>query len=51
MHLFSGALGTLKNPHSHRNVQLENPADAAAAIMLASYLLRLIDDRQHEVGG
>lgn len=45
MDLFTGALGTLKNPHSHRNVQLERPADAAAAIMLASYLLRTIDDR------
>lgn len=45
MHLFSGALGTLKNPHSHRNVQLQNSADAAAAVMLASYLLRVIDDR------
>ncbi|MFN3779241.1 MAG: TIGR02391 family protein [Brevundimonas aurantiaca] len=47
MNLFCGALGRLKNPHSHRNVQLENPADAAAAIMLASYLLRVIDDRSH----
>lgn len=48
--LFCGALGTLKNPHSHRSVQLENPADAAAAIMLASYLLRVIDERKHEMG-
>lgn len=46
MDLFTGALGTLKNPHSHRSVQLDEPVDAAAAIMLASYLLRVIDARK-----
>lgn len=40
--LVAGALGVLKNPHSHRNVQLTDPADAAAAILLASYLLRVV---------
>lgn len=50
MNLFSGALGVLKNPHSHRNVDLEDPADAAAAIMLASQLMRIIDARS-AVGG
>ena len=48
MELFAGALGVLKNPHSHRSVQLDEPADAAAAIMLASYLLRTIDARKHD---
>lgn len=50
MELFSGALGTLKNPHSHRSVQMDEPGDAAAAILLASYLLRLIDNRVHLQG-
>lgn len=45
MELFTGALGTLKNPHSHRNVSLTDPADAAAAILLASYLLRVVEQR------
>ena len=45
MELFTGALGTMKNPHSHRNVSLTDPGDAAAAILLASYLLRVIDQR------
>ena len=45
MELFAGTLATLKNPHSHRNVELTDPADAAAAILMASYLLRVIDAR------
>lgn len=44
-HLFAGAFGVLKNPHSHRNVDLDDPADAAAAIMFASYLARIVEAR------
>jgi uncharacterized protein (TIGR02391 family) len=45
MDLFAGALGALKNPHSHRLVDFESPADPAAVVLFASYLLRLIDQR------
>jgi uncharacterized protein (TIGR02391 family) len=45
MHLFSGALAALKNPHSHRVVNFETPADAAAIIVFASQLLRIVDYR------
>ena len=41
-HLFSGAIAFVKNPHSHRNVSTE-AIEAAEAIVLASYLLRLVD--------
>jgi uncharacterized protein (TIGR02391 family) len=50
MELFTGAIGSYKNPSSHRDVDFTDPKEAADIVHLANQLLRIVDSIELKSG-
>jgi uncharacterized protein (TIGR02391 family) len=51
MELFAGAIGTFKNPPSHRQVDYADPTEASEVVLFADLLMRLLDRVEKRLTG
>lgn len=49
MELFAGAIGTYKNPPSHRQVDYADPIVASEVVLLADLLMRMLDRTEERI--
>lgn len=49
--LFYGAYAVLRNPSAHREVSFDDVAEAADAVMTASFLMRILDGVEKRING
>lgn len=47
--LFAGAIGSFKNPTSHRVVTYQNPTEASKIILLDDLLMRILDSIERKL--
>ena len=50
MELFAGAIGTFKNPPSHRQVDYGDATEASEVVLLADLLMRVLDRAEAKLG-
>jgi uncharacterized protein (TIGR02391 family) len=47
--LFAGAIGSFKNPTSHRSVTYSDPTEASEVVLLADLLMRILDSVERRI--